>query len=111
MAYNQAQNKATQKHLAATCDQLRVWVRKDSPQSLAAVKAAAADAGESLAAYVIGAIAQKMGAPAEIPLLPRDSLQAAETAAAAAGEDVMTFLQRAIDTQTALDRERLVESR
>lgn len=45
------------------------------------------------------------------PLLPRDSLQAAETAAAAVGEDLTAFLERAITTQATLDRERLVESR
>ena len=60
MAYSQAQNKATQKYHAEKLEQLRVWVHKDGPQCKAAVQAAADAAGESLAAYITGAIAQRM---------------------------------------------------
>lgn len=60
MAYSQAQNKATQKYQTEKLEQLRVWVRKDGPQCKAAVQAAANAAGESLASYITGAIAQRM---------------------------------------------------
>lgn len=65
MAYSQAQNKATQKYHTEKLEQLRVWVRKDGPQCKAAVQTAAA-AGESLAAYITGAIAQRMQREAEV---------------------------------------------
>lgn len=43
-----------------TYDRVNLILRKDAPQNKAAVQAAADAAGESLNAYIVGAVAQRM---------------------------------------------------
>lgn len=53
-----------------TYDRVNLILRKDSPQNKAAVQAAADAAGESLNAYIVGAVAQRMDAstpPGDLP--------------------------------------------
>ena len=51
--YSPAQNRATQKYLAANRDQLRIWVHKGDKARLEALARAA---GVSVAQYVITAV-------------------------------------------------------
>lgn len=48
------------KYIAKTYDRVNLILRKDAPQNKAAVQAAADAAGESLNAYIVGAVAQRM---------------------------------------------------
>lgn len=48
------------KYIAKAYDRVNLILRKDSPQNKAAVQAAADAAGESLNAYIVGAVAQRM---------------------------------------------------
>ena len=43
-----------------TYDRVNLILRKDGPQNKAAVQSAADSAGESLNAYIVGAVAQRM---------------------------------------------------
>ena len=57
-----------------TYDRVSLILRKDAPQNKAAVQAAADAAGESLNAYIVGAVAQRMGRDASAPQRPADAL-------------------------------------
>ncbi len=48
------------KYIAKAYDRVNLILRKDAPQNKAAVQAAADAAGESLNAYIVGAVAQRM---------------------------------------------------
>ena len=48
------------KYMAKAYDRVNLILRKDAPQNKAAVQAAADAAGESLNAYIVGAVAQRM---------------------------------------------------
>ena len=48
------------KYIAKAYDLVNLILRKDAPQNKAAVQAAADAAGESLNAYIVGAVAQRM---------------------------------------------------
>ena len=48
------------KYIAKAYDRVNLILRKDGPQNKAAVQEAAESAGESLNAYIVGAIAQRM---------------------------------------------------
>lgn len=48
------------KYMAKAYDRVNLILRKDAPQNKAAVQAAADTAGESLNAYIVGAVAQRM---------------------------------------------------
>ena len=48
------------KYIAKAYDRVNLILRKDGPQNKAAVQDAAESAGESLNAYIVGAIAQRM---------------------------------------------------
>ena len=55
-----AQTRASNKYIAKAYDRVNLILRKDGPQNKAAVQEAAESAGESLNAYIVGAIAQRM---------------------------------------------------
>lgn len=48
------------KYIAKAYDRVNLILRKDAPQNKAAVQAAADATGESLNAYIVGAVAQRM---------------------------------------------------
>ena len=48
------------KNIAKAYDRVNLILRKDGPQNKAAVQSAADSAGESLNAYIVGALAQRM---------------------------------------------------
>ena len=48
------------KYIAKAYDRVNLILRKDGPQNKAAVQSAADSAGESLNAYIVGAVAQRM---------------------------------------------------
>lgn len=48
------------KYIAKAYDRVNLILRKDGPQNKAAVQSAADAAGESLNAYIVGAVAQRM---------------------------------------------------
>ena len=48
------------KYIAKAYDRVNLILRKDGPQNKAAVQSAADSAGESLNAYIVGALAQRM---------------------------------------------------
>lgn len=60
------------KYIAKAYDRVNLILRKDSPQNKAAVQAAADAAGESLNAYIVGAVAQRMDASTAPGALPPD---------------------------------------
>jgi len=60
------------KYIAKAYDRVNLILRKDSPQNKAAVQAAADAAGESLNAYIVGAVAQRMDASTPPGALPPD---------------------------------------
>lgn len=63
------------KYIAKTYDRVNLILRKDAPQNKAAVQAAADAAGESLNAYIVGAVAQRMDRDAAgAPERPTDAL-------------------------------------
>lgn len=55
-----------------TYDRVNLILRKDAPQNKAAVQAAADAAGESLNAYIVGAVAQRMDRDASAPDQPTE---------------------------------------
>ena len=59
------------KYMAKAYDRVNLILRKDAPQNKAAVQAAA---GESLNAYIVGAVAQRMDRDASAPQSPVDAL-------------------------------------
>ena len=58
--YSQAQNKATQKYIHNSYDQIVIRVRKDTEPTRATITQAAADSGQSLNAFIMDAITEKM---------------------------------------------------
>lgn len=62
------------KYMAKAYDRVNLILRKDAPQNKAAVQAAADAAGESLNAYIVGAVAQRMDRDANAPQSPVDAL-------------------------------------
>ena len=67
-----------------TYDRVNLSLRKDGPQNKAAVQSAADAAGESLNAYIVGAVAQRM---------ERDASSAPESPAEALPPDVENMLE------------------
>ena len=65
------------KYIAKAYDRVNLILRKDAPQNKAAVQAAADAAGESLNAYIVGAVAQRMDRDAaSAPEGPADATEA-----------------------------------
>lgn len=58
--YSQAQNRATQKYIHNSYDQIVIRVKKDTEPTRATIAQAAEDAGQSLNAYIMDAIIEKM---------------------------------------------------
>ena len=82
------------KYIAKAYDRVNLILRKDGPQNKTAVQSAADSAGESLNAYIVGAVAQRM---------ERDASSAPESPAEALPPDVENMLEqgsrRATETQ------------
>lgn len=57
-----------------TYDRVNLILRKDGPQNKAAVQSAADAAGESLNAYIVGAVAQRMERDTSAPESPAEAL-------------------------------------
>ena len=72
------------KYIAKAYDRVNLILRKDAPQNKAAVQAAADAAGESLNAYIVGAVAQRMD---------RDAASAPERPAGALPPEVEELLK------------------
>lgn len=58
--YTQAQNKATQKYIHNSYDQIIIRVRKDLEPTRATIAQAASNQGQSLNAFIMDAILEKM---------------------------------------------------
>ena len=58
--YSEAQNKATQKYIHNSYDQISIRIRKDGEITRENIQAAADQAGLSLNSYVLEAISEKM---------------------------------------------------
>jgi len=120
MPVSKSQQKAVHKYVKANYDRMELTVPKGRKDE---IKAHAATCGQSVNAYVNGAIDDKMArnAPqqaaegpsrAGVVSLPLDALETAQTAAEAAGEATPQFIARAIDTQAKRDAlERRMEGR
>ena len=67
-----------------TYDRVNLILRKDGPQNKTAVQSAAEAAGESLNAYIVGAVAQRM---------ERDASSAPQSPAEALPPDVENMLE------------------
>lgn len=58
--YSQAQNKATQKYIHNSYDQISIRLRKDGEITRETIQAAADQAGQSLNSYIVEAVKEKM---------------------------------------------------
>lgn len=111
MAVSEAQKKSAQKWDAANLDRVSIAMPKGMKDT---VKAAAAVSGESMNQYIIGAVDQRMGGKgsqntAEMhgsssAILAPDALKIAQEAAQRAGEDIPTFVTRAVTNQNQRDK-------
>lgn len=116
MPVPKANQKAVNKYVKANYDRINVTMPKGKKET---IQAAAAAAGESVNAYINGAIDARMcGKTRKIPqepagailgegvaasLLPSDTIKVAQEAAEAAGEAVPVFIARAVETQAQRD--------
>lgn len=109
MAVSEAQKKSAQKWDAANLDRVSIAMPKGMKDM---VKAAAAVAGESMNQYIIGATEQRINGlqqPAGAPqgmgtILTPAALKTAQEAAQRAGEDIPTFVTRAVTNQNQRDK-------
>ena len=76
MALTEAQKRANQKYNAKAYDQIKIVVPKGNREIF---KEAAAAAGESLNAYVIGAVVNRMKAEGRSELLVKSTSETEET--------------------------------
>lgn len=72
------------KYIAKAYDRVNLILRKDGPQNKTAVQSAADAAGESLNAYIVGAVAQRM---------ERDASRAPQSPAGALPPEVEDMLE------------------
>ena len=113
--YTEAQKQSAKKWDAANLDRLSLALPKGDKER---IKAHAVERGESVNGFIKRAIDEAMerdkspaapGSPAEAvtgvgSILAPESLQAAQAAAQAAGEEVPVFLSRAIEAQAKRDK-------
>lgn len=66
--YSEAQNKATQKYIHKSYDQISIRVRKDGDITRESIQKAADRAGLSLNAYIMEAVKEKMNGLAPDPV-------------------------------------------
>ena len=115
MASTDAQKRAVKK-AQSKCDAIMLRPPKEEG---AAIRAAAAAAGQSTQQYILQAVQERMeqtagstqeatGGPTAAPAgggisLPTDTIKAAQEAAKAAGETVPVFIARAVETQAQRD--------
>lgn len=109
MATTKAQQKAVTKYVKAKYDRFGLTMPKGN---LDKIKAHAEAQGESVNGFIGRAIDETMerdaGTPAEAPevlspLLPPDTLEAAQNGAAVTGEAVQQFITRAVVSQVKRD--------
>lgn len=108
MSVSEAQKKSAQKWDAANLDRVSIAMPKGMKDT---VKAAAAAAGESMNQYIIGATERRIrtqecaGAlESSDTVLTPDALKTAQEAARRAGENVQTFVSRAVVNQSQRDK-------
>lgn len=112
MPASKAQQKAVSKYMKENYNEIKIRMPKGKKDT---IQAAAAAAGESVNAYINGAIDTRMGsgspqkapgAPAGVGavFLPPGALKAAQEAAEAAGEGLPVFVARAVETQAQRDK-------
>lgn len=114
MPASKAQQKAVNKYVKANYDLYQIKMPKGKKDD---IKAVAIAAGESINQYIINAIDQRKerdaGSPQEaagaalegwVVSLPAEALKVAQEAAQAAGEGLMQFVTRAIESRAALDK-------
>jgi uncharacterized protein (DUF1778 family) len=58
--YTEAQNKATQKYIHNSYDQLSIRIRKDGELTRADIQSAADQEGKSINQYILEAVSEKM---------------------------------------------------
>ena len=115
MAVSKANQRAVNKYVKNNYDRINVTMPKGKKET---IQIHAEDRGQSVNAYINGAIDEKMerdtiqeatGDPTRTAeggtvSLPLDTLKAAQEAAEAAGEALPQFLDRAVATQTEMDK-------
>ena len=115
MAVSKSQQKAVHKYVKANYDRMELTVPKGQKD---AIKAYAADHGESVNGFIGRAISEAMErdgsataseiaqrpAGAGVVSLPSETLEAAQRAADAAGEGLPQFVARAVETQAQRDK-------
>ena len=119
MAVSKSQQKAVHKYVKANYDRMELTVPKGQKD---AIKAHAADHGESVNGFIGRAISETMErdggrtaseiagkrpestAGAGVVSLPSETLEAAQRAAEAVGEGLPQFVARAVETQAQRDK-------
>lgn len=107
MAVSEAQKKSAQKWDSANLDRMSLALPKGKK---AAIKAAAALAGESMNQYIGAAVEMRLngtpadGSPAPFSLLSTEGVKTAQAAATAAGEELPAFVERAVNQQAERDK-------
>lgn len=110
MAVSKAQQKAQNKWISKTYDRINLTVPKGKK---AEIQVYAELGGESVNGFINRAIDETMNGDAQKPVEARSrqgaiitpqALKTAQEAAQNAGEDVPTFIGRAVDTQAQRDR-------
>ncbi len=114
MAVSKAQQRATNKWMAANYDRVNLTLPKGQKE---VVQAHASAHGESVNGFIGRAISEAMerdgtGSPSEAPgailaagvSLPSEVIKSAQRAAEAAGEGVPQFIARAVTTQAERDK-------
>lgn len=122
MAVSKAQQASVNKYVKANYDRINVTFPKGRKDE---IKAIADTQGQSVNAYIISAVDEKMerddggtasetaGKPPEstqgggVVSLPSETLEAAQRAAEAVGEAVPDFVRRAVETQAQRDQSSL----
>lgn len=108
MAISESRKKANKKWDAANLDRISLAMAKGKREI---IKAAAAESGESMNQYIIGAIDSRIsgnqapqGTSGERDILTPEALKTAQEAAQRAGETVSSFIGRAVEVQAQRDK-------
>lgn len=113
MPVSKAQQKAQNKWIAKAYDRINLTVPKGKKET---IQAHAEAQGQSVNAFINGAIDREMEKPSQRPVealnlndragvvsLPSETVEAAQRAAEAAGEGLPQFIGRAVTTQARRD--------
>ncbi len=122
MAVSKANQRAVNKYVKANYDRINVTMPKGEKE---VIQGCAAATGESVNGFIVRAVRERMerdngGTASEIAgrcpgstqgggvvSLPSETIDAAQRAAEAAGEDIPQFVVRAVETQAKRDKSSL----